>query len=66
MRCLRLPRLAGLDVEIGDVVRGLVAMRVLADEAGDIRRRVGGQRGALVEKLVELREEGLRGRRTAR
>jgi hypothetical protein len=30
----------GVDVEVSDVVRGLVAVRVLADEAGDVRRRV--------------------------
>jgi hypothetical protein len=35
---VRYPR---VDVQVGDVVRGLVAVGVLADEAVDIRRCVG-------------------------
>src|SRR6201999_2516283 len=56
---LRLPWLAGPDVEISDVMRGLIAVRVLADESSDVGRRIGRQLRALVEQLVELLEEWL-------
>ncbi len=47
-------RRAGIGVEIGDVVVGLVAVGILADQPGDVGRRVVGQGRGRVEQVVEL------------
>ena len=51
---------AGVVVEVDDVVRGLVTVGVLADEAGDVGGdQFAGQRGVGGEQRVEALHEGL-------
>ncbi len=55
--CLRLPRLARERVQIRDVVAWLVAVRVLADHAGDVGLLVPGNLALGAEQRVELRRK---------
>ncbi len=52
--CLRLVMRAGVRVQVGHMVAGFVAVRVLADHAGDVWRRVGRQRRAGAEQRIQL------------
>ncbi len=51
--------LAGVGEQIRHMMAGLVAMRILADHAIDIRRCIGRQFGAGGEQLVQLGDEAV-------